>query len=176
MQCGTPTQEESSLFFWRCRPLDALPSPGKVLDAHDNRSAESKVGGSCKKQPLHLHLCDTFCILLSRFQRQQRAERGVQPGHRLTDLFQNVNPPAATDMPATTIPTSEVPVVDFGLFTHGTPEQRIQTARDILTAFKQVGFVYLQNHELPEEELEQAFYHVRHVAGFNHELMRGFLR
>ncbi len=59
-------------------------------------------------------------------------------------------------MPAT-IATSEVPVVDFSLFTHGSPEQRIQTGQDIVKAFKEVGFVYLVNHQVGGEEIDEAF-------------------
>ncbi|KIV82519.1 hypothetical protein PV11_04622 [Exophiala sideris] len=60
-------------------------------------------------------------------------------------------------MPATVIPDSEVPVVDFSLFNHGTPEQRIKTAKDIVAAFKEVGFVYLVNHHVADEDIDQAF-------------------
>jgi isopenicillin N synthase-like dioxygenase len=59
-------------------------------------------------------------------------------------------------MPAT-IPTSEVPVVDFSLFNHGSTEERIQTGKDIVKAFKEVGFVYLVNHQIGEEEIDEAF-------------------
>lgn len=65
-------------------------------------------------------------------------------------------------MPAT-IPTSEVPVVDFSLFNHGTPEQRIKTAKDIVAAFKEVGFVYLVNHHVADEEIDQAFEQVSDI-------------
>ncbi|OQU98354.1 hypothetical protein CLAIMM_04151 [Cladophialophora immunda] len=59
-------------------------------------------------------------------------------------------------MPAT-VSTSEVPLIDFSLFTNGTPEQRTHTARDIVAAFKEVGFVYLVQHPVADEEIDEAF-------------------
>ena len=62
-------------------------------------------------------------------------------------------------MPAS-VSTSQVPVIDFSLFTDGTAEQRLHTAREIVAAFKEVGFVYLVNHEITDETIEQAFQQV----------------
>lgn len=50
-----------------------------------------------------------------------------------------------------------MPLIDFGLFLHGSPDVKQATAKQISHAFKTSGFLYLQNHGVPEEETSQAF-------------------
>ena len=50
-----------------------------------------------------------------------------------------------------------IPVVDFGKFLKGTSEERRQVASEIDSAFRNMGFVYLQNHSVPAAEVENCF-------------------
>jgi hypothetical protein len=59
---------------------------------------------------------------------------------------------------ATVAPTAgafKIPVVDFSNFkSEAGPKQRQQTAEEVVTAFKESGFIYLQNHGIsPSESL-----------------------
>ncbi|KAK0461812.1 Clavaminate synthase-like protein [Desarmillaria tabescens] len=47
---------------------------------------------------------------------------------------------------------SGIPVVDFGPFRDGTRKQEVADA--ILKSFKEVGFVYLVNHGIPQEKMD----------------------
>jgi len=51
----------------------------------------------------------------------------------------------------------QVPIIDFGPFLHGDLGQRQVVAASIFEAFRTVGFVYLINHGVPEDELRSAF-------------------
>ncbi|EJT99990.1 oxidoreductase [Dacryopinax primogenitus] len=56
------------------------------------------------------------------------------------------------------IQDSPVPVIDFGLFLNATsPQQRKQVAEQVFHAFRTVGFVYLINHGIPVEMMDDAF-------------------
>ncbi|KEF55357.1 uncharacterized protein A1O9_08107 [Exophiala aquamarina CBS 119918] len=50
-----------------------------------------------------------------------------------------------------------MPLIDFGLFLHGSPSAKQETASQISHAFKTSGFLYLQNHGVPAEEIATAF-------------------
>ncbi|KIX08281.1 uncharacterized protein Z518_02937 [Rhinocladiella mackenziei CBS 650.93] len=50
-----------------------------------------------------------------------------------------------------------MPLIDFGAFLHGDPTVRKATADQILNAFKTSGFLYLQNHGIPEDQVLLAF-------------------
>ena len=50
-----------------------------------------------------------------------------------------------------------IQLVDFSLFLHGTPEQRLTTARSILAGFQSAGFIYLKNHSIPLPTVRTAF-------------------
>ncbi|GAO52374.1 flavonol synthase/flavanone 3-hydroxylase [Saitoella complicata NRRL Y-17804] len=52
---------------------------------------------------------------------------------------------------------SQVPIVDFAPFLNGTPSDRKSTATQIYQAFKTVGFVYLINHGVPQEKVNECF-------------------
>ena len=57
-----------------------------------------------------------------------------------------------------TAKTSSVPIVDFaGWDTKATPEQRRNTAKQLTEACRNVGFVYIINHNVGSEKLAQAF-------------------
>ncbi|EXJ84464.1 hypothetical protein A1O3_05132 [Capronia epimyces CBS 606.96] len=50
-----------------------------------------------------------------------------------------------------------MPLIDFGAFLHGDRPTKKATADQILHAFTTSGFLYLQNHGVPQEMVSQAF-------------------
>lgn len=54
-----------------------------------------------------------------------------------------------------------VPLVDFGNFLHGSPSDRSRIAHEIDEAFRNVGFVYLRNHGIPQSRVDECFNWVR---------------
>ncbi|CZS99378.1 hypothetical protein WAI453_008194 [Rhynchosporium graminicola] len=50
-----------------------------------------------------------------------------------------------------------IPIIDFSLFLNGTPEQRAETARSILSGFQSAGFIYLTNHPIPLDTVSHTF-------------------
>ncbi|RFU24845.1 hypothetical protein B7463_g11510, partial [Scytalidium lignicola] len=51
----------------------------------------------------------------------------------------------------------QIPLIDFAPFLHGTPSERLQTAKAILHGFQTAGFVYLKNHSVPASQVKQVF-------------------
>jgi hypothetical protein len=56
----------------------------------------------------------------------------------------------------------EIPVVDFAKAADGTREEKEQVAKSIDYAFRNVGFVYLKNHGVPLEMVDECFDWVSH--------------
>ena len=53
---------------------------------------------------------------------------------------------------------SNIPIVDFSAWTKPSDKDvRFQVAREIVQASKEVGFVYIINHALPDATLHEAF-------------------
>ncbi|EFR03380.1 flavonol synthase/flavanone 3-hydroxylase [Nannizzia gypsea CBS 118893] len=52
---------------------------------------------------------------------------------------------------------SQIPVVDFAPFRRGSAEDAKATGKKIFEAFRDVGFVYLKNHGVPQEVVDEAF-------------------
>ncbi|KAF1977268.1 thymine dioxygenase [Bimuria novae-zelandiae CBS 107.79] len=52
---------------------------------------------------------------------------------------------------------SIIPIVDFGAFLNGGKEEQERVAQQIDEAFRNVGFVYLKNHGVPKEKVEECF-------------------
>ncbi|EFE44132.1 oxidoreductase, 2OG-Fe(II) oxygenase family [Trichophyton verrucosum HKI 0517] len=52
---------------------------------------------------------------------------------------------------------SQIPVIDFAPFRDGSPEDAEATGKKIFEAFRDVGFVYLKNHGVPQEVVDEAF-------------------
>lgn len=48
-------------------------------------------------------------------------------------------------------------MIDFGVFLDGSPANRKATAKEVLHAFQTSGFLYLQNHGIPEATVSTAF-------------------
>ncbi|KAG8883056.1 hypothetical protein FRB97_007321 [Tulasnella sp. 331] len=54
--------------------------------------------------------------------------------------------------------TFTIPVIDFGKFiSSGDASAQKSTAKDIVDAFKEVGFVYLKNHGISQSKIQTAF-------------------
>ena len=52
---------------------------------------------------------------------------------------------------------AEIPIVDFGLFLKGGKGEKEQVAGRIDDAFRNVGFVYLRNHGVAKDLVEECF-------------------
>ncbi|VUC28841.1 unnamed protein product [Clonostachys rosea] len=50
-----------------------------------------------------------------------------------------------------------IPLIDFSKFLHGTPDERKETAREILSGFQNAGFIYLKNHPIPLDVVQHTF-------------------
>jgi len=63
-------------------------------------------------------------------------------------------------MSSTTVASeSPIPVIDFAGFEDNAPqEQRRATATEVFQALRDIGFVYLINHGLPQEKIDQMFH------------------
>jgi isopenicillin N synthase-like dioxygenase len=49
------------------------------------------------------------------------------------------------------------PVVDFGKFLNGSAAEKRNAAKEIDGAFRDLGFVYLKNHGVPQEKVDDCF-------------------
>ena len=52
---------------------------------------------------------------------------------------------------------STVPLIDFNQFLHGSTDERERVASIIDEAFRSVGFLYLCNHGIDEEKVNECF-------------------
>ncbi|ESZ99278.1 hypothetical protein SBOR_0319 [Sclerotinia borealis F-4128] len=67
-------------------------------------------------------------------------------------------------------PTSPIPIIDFSPFLHPTtPTSRLQTAKALVDACRQVGFVYIINHDIPSSLLDEAFAITKRLFDLSHE-------
>ena len=55
------------------------------------------------------------------------------------------------------VDTSGIPIVDFANFSSLSFAQRRETARQIVDGFKTMGFVYLGNHGVSDQMVQEAF-------------------
>lgn len=66
--------------------------------------------------------------------------------------------PVATKASASSSSTLPLPIIDFANWRPGsTPEQRLAIAKELTDACRNVGFVYIINHQVSPELLEEAF-------------------
>lgn len=54
-------------------------------------------------------------------------------------------------------PAPAIPVIDFDPFLYGTSQDRLKVARQVDDAFCKHGFLYLANHGIPQEKVDEAF-------------------
>lgn len=72
---------------------------------------------------------------------------------------------STTEPPSLSInETTAVPVVDFSRFLHGSDVDKVSIARQIDEAFCNIGFVYLQNHGISQQKLNECFEWVRLIS------------
>lgn len=57
---------------------------------------------------------------------------------------------------------TDIPIVDFAKAVSGTKDDKEHIAREIDEAFHNVGFVYLKNHGVPREKVNECFDWVSH--------------
>lgn len=57
--------------------------------------------------------------------------------------------------------TADIAVVSFGKFIHGDNEDKRKVARQLYDAFSTVGWVYLKDHGIPQERVDEIFSLVR---------------
>jgi isopenicillin N synthase-like dioxygenase len=53
--------------------------------------------------------------------------------------------------------SSPIPIVDFGKFLLGNSKERKEAASEIDEAFRTVGFVYLKNHGVKKQRVDECF-------------------
>lgn len=54
-------------------------------------------------------------------------------------------------------PTNAIPIIDFSSFLNGSEQQRQEVAKQIDDAFQSGGFVYLLNHGVRDELVDECF-------------------
>jgi len=52
---------------------------------------------------------------------------------------------------------SSIPIVNFGQYINGNEQEKHTIAAAIDSAFQNVGFVYLTNHGIPQEKVDECF-------------------
>ncbi|UJR13023.1 hypothetical protein I4U23_000050 [Adineta vaga] len=52
---------------------------------------------------------------------------------------------------------TEIPVINFDRFLHGTKEEKLKVAKEIGEVCRNVGFFYLKNHDVPQQLTKDAF-------------------
>jgi isopenicillin N synthase-like dioxygenase len=60
---------------------------------------------------------------------------------------------------------SVVPLIDFSRFRKG---RSLEPAKELFAGFRDSGFVYLQNHDVPHEVVDEAFVWVRYAQFILH--------
>ena len=60
--------------------------------------------------------------------------------------------------------TADIAVVSFDKFLHGGDEDQRGVARQLYDAFSTVGWVYLKDHGIPQERVDEIFSLVRGVG------------
>lgn len=62
-----------------------------------------------------------------------------------------------------------IPIVDFSAWSAGSPEEKQRIAKELTDAARGVGFVYIVNHGVPDDVLEQAFAWSKKLFDLSHE-------
>ena len=90
-------------------------------------------------------------VLRFRDSPQNQKVKTPPPPHHGTSI------PSAMSESASNGDDSRIPIIDFDLFLNGTDEQKGTTSAQINDAFHNVGFVYLTNHGVPREKVDECF-------------------
>ena len=61
---------------------------------------------------------------------------------------------------------TEIPIVSFAPFLHGSREEQNTVAQQVYDAFSTVGFIYLKDHGIAQSEVEAVFREVGHFTIF----------
>lgn len=56
---------------------------------------------------------------------------------------------------------SDLSLLNFAKYSHGTVTERLDFAHDLVFSFKKYGFVRIYNHGIPDEQVERLFELVR---------------
>ncbi len=67
-----------------------------------------------------------------------------------------------------------IPVIDFYLFTNGNATEREHITQQIYQACHQIGFMYLQNHGISQDLIEEVFTHSQDFFNFPLEIKQQF--
>jgi isopenicillin N synthase-like dioxygenase len=59
-----------------------------------------------------------------------------------------------------------IPVVSFEKFLTGTRENQSDVAAKVYDAFSKIGFIYLKDHGISQERVDEIFQLVGHVVSF----------
>lgn len=70
----------------------------------------------------------------------------------------------ASRSPPQTDQQFNVPVVDFGKFWTGSAADRLTVSREIVKAFREIGFAYISNHNIQQCTIDKAFEEVKHYT------------
>ncbi|KAI8904839.1 hypothetical protein EDD86DRAFT_212912 [Gorgonomyces haynaldii] len=54
---------------------------------------------------------------------------------------------------------SQIPIIDFAKYLRGNPIERLQVSKSVVEAFRDVGFIYLKNHSIPQATVDSVFQH-----------------
>lgn len=58
-----------------------------------------------------------------------------------------------------------IPIIDFNKYRNASnAAEKEQTANEVVRGFTDVGFIYLSNHGIPRETVQQVFQKVRHSS------------
>ncbi len=68
------------------------------------------------------------------------------------------------------LPIAKIPVIDFSLFTQGDAQARQTVVKEIYHACNRVGFMYLQNHDIEQNLIQQVFIQSKNFFDFPLEI------
>ena len=61
------------------------------------------------------------------------------------------------------VETADIAVVSFARFIHGSDADKRAVAKELYEAFSTVGWVYLKDHGIPQERVDEIFSLVSHT-------------
>lgn len=76
---------------------------------------------------------------------------------------------AQPNQPNMAVTEGSIPIVDFGDWSRGSSVEKQKIAKELTDAARGVGFVYIVNHGVPDDVLEQAFGWSKKLFDLPHE-------